>query len=115
MCDNSQPFGVMVMLASVESTRVRESILDLAQTTQGQSQINTVDGDEDGLMQHELQNLVPRIFRLLGKIAVDLADFWEDNQVIQTGAEMLAMLLPQLNGGSCFIVAAYWLVLRLCK
>lgn len=105
----------MVMLASVESTRVRESILDLAQTTQNQSQINTSNGDGDGTMQHELQDLVPRIFRLLGKVAVDLANFWEDNEVMQTGAEMLAMLLPQLNGGSSFAGAAYWLVLRLGK
>ena len=103
------------MLASVESTRVQESILDLAQMTQSSSQINTVDGDEDGTMQHEMQDLVPRIFRLLGKVAVDLADFWEDNEVIQTGAKMLAMLLPQLNVGSPFIGAAYWLVLRLGK
>ncbi|KAH7406651.1 hypothetical protein DE146DRAFT_607321 [Phaeosphaeria sp. MPI-PUGE-AT-0046c] len=115
MCDTSQPFGVMVLLASIESVRVRRSVLNLAQATENKIRIHTdtVDSDELGSSWHEPQMVVPPIFRLLQEVTMDLTNFWESKDIIQTGRDLLAMLLPQLDDAPPFAQAAYWLVMRL--
>lgn len=118
MCDASQPFGVKVLVASVESERVRESILNLARTTKNKTRVHhAMTDDQHGAVQHELQSLVPPVFQLLEKIAINLTNFWEDEEVVQTGGDLLAMLLPQVSNASAsaFAEAAYWLIVRLSK
>jgi hypothetical protein len=116
MCDIAQPFGVLVLVASVESTRVRESILNLARVARSKTRVHhVVIDDEPGAVQHELQFLVPRVFQLLEKVAINLTRFWEDKEVVHSGGAILAMLLPQLSNASAFAEAAYWLVVRLGK
>lgn len=115
MCDASQPFGVMILLASTESNKVRESVLSLAQATENKIHIGTdTSSDELGPLQHEPQVLIPRVFQLLQEVAIDLANFWESKNAIQIGRDILALLLPRLNNSPPLTQAAYWLVVRLC-
>jgi hypothetical protein len=59
------------------------------------------------------RHAVSSVFRLLEHVVVDLAGFWNAEDVDRSGRRVLAILQQQLDGGASLIEAAHWLVVRL--